>query len=81
MASCSTCPLPRSCYGSLGAPSWCIRVLFQSWGGGEKVWAEAEMADHPQFPLRRLLLLLPKMAAHPQMLFSHSSNPSFPHQA
>lgn len=54
---------------------------FPALGWGEMVWAEAEMADHPQFPLRRLLPLLPKMAAHPQMLFSHFSNPSFPHQA
>lgn len=27
------------------------------------------VADHPQLPLRRLLLLLLKMAALPQMLF------------
>lgn len=51
--------------------------------GGKKVWAEAEMAaDHPQLPLRQLLLLLPKMAALPQMPFllclpSHR----LPHQA
>lgn len=36
---------------------------------GKKGWAEAEMADHPQLPLRWLSLLLPKMAALPQMLF------------
>lgn len=36
---------------------------------GKKMWAKAEIADHPQILLRWLLLLLPKMAALPQLLF------------
>lgn len=65
LASCSTCSLPRICYrGTL------LGVLgFLPSPRGKKVWAKAEIQTTPQLPLRQLLLLLPKMAALPQMLF------------
>lgn len=65
MVSCSTCPLRRRCYrGTL------LGVLgFFPSPKGKKVWAKAEIQTTPQLPLRQLLLLLPKMAALPQMLF------------
>lgn len=50
-----------------GHPVGVLGFLPSPWG--KKVWAKAERAAHPQLPLRRLLLLLPKMAALPQLLF------------
>lgn len=51
----------------------------------KKVWVEAEMADHPQLPLRRLLLPFLKMAAPPpRVLFllclSQSPSLHLPHR-
>lgn len=50
-----------------GRPVGVLGFLPGPWG--KEVWAKAEIADHPQLPLRRLLLMLPKMAALPHLLF------------
>lgn len=66
-ASRSTHSLPKNCYSSLKAPLGVLGFLLSF--RGKKVWAEAEMADHPQLTSQTHLLLLPKMAALPHMLF------------